>query len=348
MGWSTASRGRRRPSSPPKTEPTRPQPTWSHHRAAAAIFRGNTSRPGTPAAGGTLKDSGQIEREHHTARRTAGPRRFTRRDLAVLGVLLGIPILLDLAIVWGPTLASVVLSFTSWDGIGDLLGRHEELQDPLHRLSAVLAGGPPQSALAGLPRAGRHPVRAAAGRTDRQGRTVQPLLPVHPLHAGGALARRRRLHRPAGLLPRPGRAQRDPRGHRESHRLARRSDLNIWMVLLAAAWRHTGYVMILYLAGLKAVDPSLRKPPPSTAPVRRRPSSASSSRPCGPSMSSSASSPSSRRCAPSTSSTPSTRAETAWSCSPSSSPTTSSARPAGSDSAPPSPSSCCSSPWDSS
>lgn len=36
-------------------------------------------------------------------------------------------------------------------------------------------------------------------------------------------------------------------------------DLNIWMVLLAAAWRHTGYVMILYLAGLKAVDPSLKE-----------------------------------------------------------------------------------------
>jgi multiple sugar transport system permease protein len=36
-------------------------------------------------------------------------------------------------------------------------------------------------------------------------------------------------------------------------------DLNIWMILLAAAWRHTGYVMILYLAGLKAVDPALKE-----------------------------------------------------------------------------------------
>ncbi|CAM5689686.1 hypothetical protein SALBM135S_07424 [Streptomyces alboniger] len=24
------------------------------------------------------------------------------------------------------------------------------------------------------------------------------------------------------------------------------SDLNIWMMMLAASWRHTGYVMILY------------------------------------------------------------------------------------------------------
>ena len=28
---------------------------------------------------------------------------------------------------------------------------------------------------------------------------------------------------------------------------------------MAASWRHVGYVMILYLAGLKAFDPSLRE-----------------------------------------------------------------------------------------
>jgi multiple sugar transport system permease protein len=35
--------------------------------------------------------------------------------------------------------------------------------------------------------------------------------------------------------------------------------LNLWAVLVAASWRHVGYVMILYLAGLKSVDPSLRE-----------------------------------------------------------------------------------------
>ncbi|HQV91793.1 MAG TPA: sugar ABC transporter permease, partial [Phycicoccus sp.] len=29
--------------------------------------------------------------------------------------------------------------------------------------------------------------------------------------------------------------------------------------LVAASWRHTGYVMLLYLAGLKGVDPTLRE-----------------------------------------------------------------------------------------
>jgi multiple sugar transport system permease protein len=36
-------------------------------------------------------------------------------------------------------------------------------------------------------------------------------------------------------------------------------DVNIWAVLVATCWKQTGYVMLLYLAGLKAVDPSLRE-----------------------------------------------------------------------------------------
>ncbi|MDQ4503813.1 sugar ABC transporter permease [Sinomonas sp. ASV322] len=37
------------------------------------------------------------------------------------------------------------------------------------------------------------------------------------------------------------------------------SNVNIWAALIAATWRHSGYVMLLYLAGLKGVDPSLRE-----------------------------------------------------------------------------------------
>jgi len=35
--------------------------------------------------------------------------------------------------------------------------------------------------------------------------------------------------------------------------------LNLFAILVAASWRHIGYIMILYLAGLKSVDPSLRE-----------------------------------------------------------------------------------------
>jgi multiple sugar transport system permease protein len=34
---------------------------------------------------------------------------------------------------------------------------------------------------------------------------------------------------------------------------------NLWAVLVATGWRHTGYIMLLYLAGLKGVDNSLRE-----------------------------------------------------------------------------------------
>ena len=35
--------------------------------------------------------------------------------------------------------------------------------------------------------------------------------------------------------------------------------VSLWAVLLFACWRHASYVMILYLAGLKALDPTLRE-----------------------------------------------------------------------------------------
>ncbi len=35
--------------------------------------------------------------------------------------------------------------------------------------------------------------------------------------------------------------------------------MNLWSALIAATWRHSGYIMILYLAGLKGIDPSLKE-----------------------------------------------------------------------------------------
>ncbi|MFP5415449.1 MAG: carbohydrate ABC transporter permease [Actinomycetes bacterium] len=36
-------------------------------------------------------------------------------------------------------------------------------------------------------------------------------------------------------------------------------NVNLWAALIATSWRHVGYVMLLYLAGLKGVDPSLKE-----------------------------------------------------------------------------------------
>ncbi|WP_328724556.1 carbohydrate ABC transporter permease [Streptomyces sp. NBC_00259] len=198
----------------------------------------------------------------NTARRTGrrGPRRFTTRDLAVLGVLLGIPLLLDVVVVWGPTLASVVLSFTSWDGIGDIEWVGTE------NYSNLFTGYPqfwPAArhnllwlAFLGL---GATPfgllLAVLVDRGVRFGRFYQSTLympVVLSLAIVGFIAQlvfsrdQGALNAVLGNTENPTDWLGDP-------------DLNLWMILLAAAWRHTGYVMILYLAGLKAVDPTLKE-----------------------------------------------------------------------------------------
>ena len=37
------------------------------------------------------------------------------------------------------------------------------------------------------------------------------------------------------------------------------SNINLWAALIATSWKHVGYIMILYLAGLKGVDPTLKE-----------------------------------------------------------------------------------------
>lgn len=37
------------------------------------------------------------------------------------------------------------------------------------------------------------------------------------------------------------------------------SKINLWAALVATSWKHVGYIMILYLAGLKGVDPTLKE-----------------------------------------------------------------------------------------
>ena len=44
-------------------------------------------------------------------------RRLTGRDKVVLSLMVGIPTLIELALVWLPTLMSIGLSFTRWNGL---------------------------------------------------------------------------------------------------------------------------------------------------------------------------------------------------------------------------------------
>ncbi|MFF9125598.1 carbohydrate ABC transporter permease [Streptomyces sp. NPDC014889] len=195
-------------------------------------------------------------------RRAGRPRlrRFTRRDLAVLGVLLGIPVLLDIAIVWGPTLASIGLSFTSWDGIGDIHWAGGENYRNLaenyppfwpavrHNVLWLLFLG-----LIATPFGLFLAVLIDRGvRFSRFYQSVLYLPVVLSLAIVGFMAQLL-LGTDQGVVNTLLGNHADPVDWLGDSRL------NIWMMMIAASWRHVGYVMILYLAGLKSVDPALKE-----------------------------------------------------------------------------------------
>jgi ABC-type sugar transport systems, permease components len=183
-----------------------------------------------------------------------------RRDLLVLCLLLGIPVLLDLALVWGPALASVGLSFTSWDGIGPIRGvggrNYTDITTnyppfwPAVWHNLVWLGF---LALIATPLGLFFAVLLDRGiRFSRLYQSALYLPVVLSLAVIGFIAQlifsrdQGALNSMLGITADPIDWIGDP-------------DLNLWAVLLLAGWRHTGYVMILYLAGLKSVDPSLKE-----------------------------------------------------------------------------------------
>ncbi|MEU5240971.1 carbohydrate ABC transporter permease [Streptomyces lydicus] len=188
-----------------------------------------------------------------------GARRYTRRDLVLLGVLLGIPILLDLALIWGPTLASVGLSFTTWDGVGDIrwvgLKNYDDLFTSYPQFWPAVRHNLLWLAFLGLLAAPFGLLLAVLiDRGVRFSRFYQSTLympVVLSLAVVGFIAQL--------LLSRDQGALNAVLGGKNPTDWLGDPGINIWMVLLAACWRHTGYVMILYLAGLKSVDPSLKE-----------------------------------------------------------------------------------------
>jgi multiple sugar transport system permease protein len=186
--------------------------------------------------------------------------RFTSRDVAIVGVLLGIPVLLDVALIWGPTLASVALSFTSWNGVTDIkpvgLDNYHNIVSNYppfwpavrHNLIWLLFLGGVATPLGLL----------FAVLLDKQIRfsrfyqTALYLPVVLSLAVIGFIAQL--------LYSRDYGAVNAALG-RTSNPIDWIGDpsINLWSVLVLVGWRHVGYVMLLYLAGLKAVDPALKE-----------------------------------------------------------------------------------------
>jgi ABC-type sugar transport system permease subunit len=218
-----------------------------------------------------------------TPRRRRGRRgrrfQLTRRDKLVATLLVGIPLLLDLAFVWFPALASVFLSFTKWTGVGSV---HLQACQ-----KATLPGLPQPGCLYGVENyrqaftnypdfwpAVRHNViwlivfmviatplgmlfAVLLDRGIRGSRVYQSVLflPVMLSLALIGIIWELIYSNNFGLIN-------TVIGHNKNSNLIDwlgNPKLNLWAILVEATWRQAGYVMVLYLAGLKAVDPALRE-----------------------------------------------------------------------------------------
>ncbi len=198
------------------------------------------------------------------ARRRGRLQTLTRRDKIVLGVMVGIPTLIQAVLVWLPTLFSIVLSFTRWDGLsfGSIkfagLANYQFvfIESPqfwpavLHNIVWLLflavIGTPLGLLLAVLL---DQPIRGS--------RIYQSVffMPVMLSVALIGIIWQLIYSQDNGLINNVLGTAGTPR----AVDWFGSSSLNLWAALVAATWRHAGYIMILYLAGLKGVDPSLKE-----------------------------------------------------------------------------------------
>ncbi|MGH3648696.1 MAG: carbohydrate ABC transporter permease [Micromonosporaceae bacterium] len=195
-----------------------------------------------------------------TRRRGRKVRRLTNRDRVVLGALLGVAILIEIGLIWGPTFASVGLSFTDYDGISDLRWIGAENYRDLTREYPPFWPAARNNVLwlAFLGLVATPLGLCFAVLLDRQlrgGWLYQSAFyfpVVLSLAVVGFIAQLIYSRDYGALNAVLGRTDNpvDWLGDR---------GINIWVVMVAAGWRHVGYVMILYLAGLKAVDPALKE-----------------------------------------------------------------------------------------
>lgn len=185
---------------------------------------------------------------------------LTRRDLWVVGLMLGIPTLVHVTLVWLPTLLSFVLSFTRWDGIGGLATMEpvglQNYQDIVgiypvfwpavsHNIIwlgfFILLATPAGMGLAVLLD------QELAGTRFYQSALYLPV--VLSLAVVGFITQ---------LIFSPDQGLINNLFGLNVNWLGD-PKINLWAVLVMASWRHVGYIMILYLAGLKGVDPTLKE-----------------------------------------------------------------------------------------
>lgn len=189
-------------------------------------------------------------------------RTLSGRDRTVLTLMAGLPLLLSVCLVWLPALATVALSFFSWTGIGGFAQMKPAGLENYRIVFSIYPEFPPAIEHNLLWLAVFFAVPAPFGlylalqlhKNLRGSRIYQSILFL-PVVLSLALVG---FMTELVFSPTQGLVN-NLTGHAGQNNLIDwigNPRLNIWAVLIMACWRQTGYVMILFLAGLKAVDPS--------------------------------------------------------------------------------------------
>ncbi|WP_338898101.1 sugar ABC transporter permease [Streptomyces sp. TG1A-60] len=191
-------------------------------------------------------------------------RLLTRRDRLTLGLMAGLPTILHVALVWVTALASIALAFATWDGIGFDSIKWVGLQN-FRELFTINPQFWPAvqhniiwfAALILIPTPLGLFLAVQLDKQIRFSRVYQTafFLPVVVSMAVIGFVWQLVYNPDTGLINSLIGANQP--GHYIDW--IGDPDLNLWAILIAASWRHAGYMMILYLAGLKSVDPSLRE-----------------------------------------------------------------------------------------
>jgi ABC-type sugar transport system permease subunit len=209
------------------------------------------------------------------APKTRRLRQFEGRDRWVVLAMLGIPTILHVGLVWIPTIASILLSFTDWNGIrfSDLewvgLQNYYQIVTAFRKdffqalinnsvLLIFLFIGPTALGI------------ALAYMLDRDLRGSRYFQGIFFTPVVLSLAVVGFMWQSVIYSTENGLATQLFGGGNPVDWIGNQSfvipigkgfgvSANFLAILVAIAWRHTGYIMVLYLAGLKSVDSSLRE-----------------------------------------------------------------------------------------
>ncbi|MFM8621700.1 MAG: carbohydrate ABC transporter permease [Candidatus Nanopelagicaceae bacterium] len=187
---------------------------------------------------------------------------FSKQDRATLTAFVGVPTFLHIAMIWIPALMTVALSFTYWNGIQLSNIRWAGINNYItiftktpvfwqalwHNVIWLIFFSVVATPLGVL----------LAYQIDRKIRGHKIYESIYYLPVVLSLAVIGIIWQfmlgPGGFLQGIM-----GRGIENAIPIFSNDKINTWVILALASWRHIGYIMLLYLAGLKSVDPSLRE-----------------------------------------------------------------------------------------